>query len=118
MESLLLRRSVSGLANDRLVARLCRAREDGQEALERAVSRIMPSDERVRVALKYGELPHPFAVLTRLAGVEPEDVDLEHVFPLAPGDAWSGDGAIRGSVCASIPLACSPNTGSRLSSPM
>jgi hypothetical protein len=94
VQSLLLRRTVVGVSNDRLVARLCRARTDGQDSLERAISRITPSDERVRVALKYGDLPHPAYVLGRLAGVDTlADLAVEHVFPLAPSDAWSGDGA-------------------------
>lgn len=93
VQSLLLRRSVSGLGNERLVARLCRARQDGTAALEKAISRITPSDERVRVGLKYAELPHPAVVLARLADVDSlADVQLEFVFPPAPGDAWSGDG--------------------------
>jgi hypothetical protein len=93
VQALLLRRTVVGVPTDRLVARLCRARTDGQEALERAIARISPSDERVRVALKYGELPHPSYVLGRLAGLENlADVDVEYVFPLAPADGWSGDG--------------------------
>ncbi|TFV82062.1 DUF262 domain-containing protein [Microbacterium sp. dk485] len=94
VQSLLLRRTVSGLTNARLVARLCRARADGNDALERAISRITPSDERVRVGLKYSDLPHPAYVLGRLAGVhDPADLEVEFIFPLAPGDAWSGDGA-------------------------
>jgi len=93
VQSLILRRTVVGVSTDRLVARLCRARHDGQDSLERAISRITPSDERVRVALKYGELPHPAYVLGRLAGVESSaEVGAEHIVPLAPGDAWSGDG--------------------------
>lgn len=93
VQSLLLRRTVVGLSNDRLVARLCRAREDGPEGLITAIARITPSDERVRVALKYGALPHATYVLGRLAGVDNLDgLELEHVVPLSPGDAWSGDG--------------------------
>jgi len=93
VQALLLRRTVVGVGTDRLVARLCRAREEGPEALVRAIARITPSDERVRVALKYGELPHAAYVLGRIAGVESlADLALEHVVPLAPGDAWSGDG--------------------------
>ncbi|QJU53096.1 DUF262 domain-containing protein [Herbiconiux sp. KACC 21604] len=67
VQSLLLRRTVAGLKNDRLVARLCRARAESPEALVHAIARIMPSDDRVRVALKFSELPHPSYVLTRLA---------------------------------------------------
>src|SRR5690606_8276985 len=70
VQSLLLRRTVVGLSNDRLVARLCRAREDGPESLITAIARITPSDERVRVALKYGALPHAAYVLGRLADVD------------------------------------------------
>ena len=72
LQSLLLRRTVVGTPTDSLVARLCRAREGGREEFRRAVGRITPSDERVRVALKYGDLPHPRYVLGRLAGIDPE----------------------------------------------
>ncbi|MHA6694983.1 DUF262 domain-containing protein [Homoserinimonas sp. A520] len=93
LQSLLIRRTVVGLSNDHLVARLCRARADGSDPLVSAMARIMPSDERVRIALKYGELPHPAYVLGRLADVTNlAELDIEAVFPLAPGDAWSGDG--------------------------
>ncbi len=92
IQSLLLRRTVVGLSNDRLVARLCRAREEDPVALVHAVARIMPSDDRVKVALKFSELPHVSYVLGRIAGVDPRVLDIEHVVPLAPSDAWSGDG--------------------------
>lgn len=93
VQSLLVRRSVVGTGVERLVARLCRARDEGREALVAAVSRITPSDERVAAALKYIELPHAPYILGRLAGVDvAEDVDVEYVFPLAPGDGWTGDG--------------------------
>ncbi len=93
VQSLLIRRSVVGTGVDRLVARLCRAREEGRDALVSAISRITPSDERVAVALKYSELPHERYVLGRIAGVDGvSGLDVEHIFPLAPGDAWTGDG--------------------------
>jgi hypothetical protein len=93
IQSLLLRRTLVGVSNDRLVARLSRARAEGPDALLRAISRITPSDERVRVALKYAELPHAAYVLGRLSDVPSTvDLDVEHIVPLAPGDAWSGDG--------------------------
>ncbi|GAA3916605.1 DUF262 domain-containing protein [Microbacterium invictum] len=93
LQSLLLRRQIVGLSNDRLVARLCRAADEGRESLLRAIARITPSDERTRVGLKYSDLPHPRYVLGRLAGLDTvERLDTEHVFPLAPGDDWSGDG--------------------------
>lgn len=93
IQSLLMRRAVVGTGADRLVARLCRAREAGADALVAAIARITPSDERVAVALKYAELPHPAYVLGRIAGVDgTPGLDVEHIFPLAPGDAWSGDG--------------------------
>jgi hypothetical protein len=105
LQSMLLRRTVSGLSVDRLIARLCRARHEGTDALVQAIARITPSDERVRVALKYSELPHALYVLGRIAGVDPlsaldelsalDGLDLEHVVPLAPGDDWSGDGERR-----------------------
>lgn len=93
VQSLLVRRAVVGTGVDRLVARLCRAREEGADALVTAISRITPSDERIAVALKYSELPHAAYVLGRIAGVDGVGgLDVEHIFPLAPGDGWSGDG--------------------------
>ena len=93
VQSLLLRRTIVGLNNDRLVGRLCRAGEAGADSLAGAISRITPSDARVRVALKYGDLPHAAYVLGRLADVDgPLELDVDHVFPLAPADSWSGDG--------------------------
>ena len=92
IQSLLLRRTIVGLGNDRLVARLCRARAHGTVALTDAIARITPSDERVRIELRYTPLPHPAYVLSRLADADPSAFDVEHVFPVAPGDGWSGDG--------------------------
>ncbi|MDW4572691.1 DUF262 domain-containing protein [Microbacterium sp. M3] len=92
VQSLLVRRAVVGTGSDRLVARLCRAREEGHDALISAISRITPSDERVAVALKYSALPHASYVLRRIAGVDGQSLDVEHIFPLAPGDGWTGDG--------------------------
>lgn len=92
-QALLLRRTVVGIGTDRIVARLCRARAEGRDSLVAAISRITPSDERVRAALKYSPLPHPGYVLGRLAGIESLDgLDVEHVFPPAPSDSWTGDG--------------------------
>ncbi|TDL43656.1 DUF262 domain-containing protein [Microbacterium oleivorans] len=96
VESLLLRRTVVGLPIDRLVARFCRAADEGMESLVLAIARITPSDERTRVGLRYGELPHAAFVLERLAGVDPDsDLVLEHILPTAPSDDWSGDGVRR-----------------------
>ncbi|MBB2976793.1 hypothetical protein FHX49_002379 [Microbacterium endophyticum] len=93
VQALLLRRAIVGISNERLVARLCRARHDGPDALRHAIARITPSDERVKVALKYSELPHARYVLGRLAGAtDVSECDVEYIFPLAPGDNWSGDG--------------------------
>jgi hypothetical protein len=94
VQALLLRRTVVGTPIDRLVARLCRARDVGEDALARAFERITPSDERVRVALKYSPLPHPAYVLGRISGVDDTSgYGIDHLVPVAPGDAWSGDGA-------------------------
>ncbi|MGO2747270.1 DUF262 domain-containing protein [Microbacterium sp.] len=93
-QTLYLRRALVGLPTERLIARLCRARADGRESLMRAFARITPSDERVSAVLKYVELPHAAYVLGRLEGAEhPTEYDLEHIVPLMPGEAWSGDGA-------------------------
>ncbi|GAA1467621.1 DUF262 domain-containing protein [Microbacterium thalassium] len=94
LQSMLLRRAAVAVNNDRLVARLCRAYDDGHEALVTAISRVTPSDDRVRVALKYTELVHPEYVLGRLAGAEPgAQLDVDHIVPAAPSDAWTADGA-------------------------
>lgn len=93
LQSLLLRRTIVGTGTDRIVARLCRARDEGGDALVAALSRITPSDERIRAALKYSELPHPTYVLGRIAGLDTtEGTDVDRVVPLAPSDTWSGDG--------------------------
>ena len=93
IQALYLRRTLVNLPTERLIARLCRAREQGRDALARALARITPSDERVSAVLKYSELPHAAYVLARLQGVDDTDgFDIEHIVPPVPGDAWSGDG--------------------------
>ncbi|ALX67052.1 DUF262 domain-containing protein [Microbacterium sp. XT11] len=93
IQALYLRRTLVNLPNERLVARLCRARALGPDALARAFARITPSDERVSAVLKYSELPHAAYVLGRLEGVDdPTGYDVEHVVPAVPADTWSGDG--------------------------
>ncbi|MET2012574.1 DUF262 domain-containing protein [Microbacterium chocolatum] len=95
-ETLSLRRAVVGVSMDRIVPRLCRAREEGHVALRTAIARVTPSDERVRVALKFSPLPHAAFVLGRLAGLTaPEGYDVDHIAPVVPGEAWTGgDGRI------------------------
>lgn len=93
IQSLLLRRAVVGVPTDRLIARLCRARAEGPEQLLKAFARITPSDERIRVALKFADLPHALYVLGRIQGAkDPEGYDVEYVVPPAPHNNWSGDG--------------------------
>jgi len=97
IESLLLRRMVVGTNRERLVARLCRKWPAGPEELGRAMARVTPSDERIRLALRYRALPVGGYVLSRLESiadlpVAAADLVVDHVFPIAPGEAWSGDG--------------------------
>lgn len=93
VQALFLRRAIVGLPTDRLIARLCRARAQGRDTLERAIARITPSDERVSAVLKYGELPHPAYVLGRIEGVEDlSEYDVETIVPPVPATSWSGDG--------------------------
>lgn len=97
LQSLLLRREVVAIASDRLAARLVRALDGGIASLVSAMSRLTPSDDRVRVALKHSPLPHPEYVLSRLAqaDVTRDDLIVDHVFPAAPSDAWTGgDGRV------------------------
>lgn len=94
VQALYLRRALAGLPTERLIARLCRARADGRDALMRAFARITPSDERVGAVLKYVELPHAAYVLGRIEGVDDiSGFDVEHIVPASPGETWSGDGA-------------------------
>jgi len=94
IQTMHLRRTLVNLPGERLIARLCRARTAGHDALARAFARITPSDERVSAVLKYSELPHAAYVLGRLEGVDDiEGFDVEHIVPSVPGDTWSGDGA-------------------------
>lgn len=96
VQSLLLRRAIVGISTDRLVARLCRAADDGNDALVHAIARITPSDERTRVGLKYGDLPHARYVLARLAGIDDASgLEIDHVAPVAAGDDWSPGGERR-----------------------
>jgi len=96
VQSLLVRRTVVGVSSVRLVARLCRAWRDGHDTLLRAFARVMPSDQRVELALRYRPLPHARDLLARLAGIgDASGLDVEHVFPLAPTESWSGDGVRR-----------------------
>ncbi|MGL3150584.1 DUF262 domain-containing protein [Microbacterium sp. A82] len=93
IQALYLRRALVNLPTERLIARLCRARSEGREALMRALARITPSDERVAAVLKYVELPHAAYVLGRIERVpDTSAFDIEHIVPLAPGETWSGDG--------------------------
>ncbi|WEK59983.1 MAG: DUF262 domain-containing protein [Candidatus Microbacterium colombiense] len=93
IQALYLRRTLVNLPNERLIARLCRARAQGRDALARAFARITPSDERVSAVLKYSELPYAAYVLGRMQGVDDLDgFDIEHIVPVVPGDAWTGDG--------------------------
>ncbi|MGY1551675.1 DUF262 domain-containing protein [Microbacterium sp. A588] len=93
IQALYLRRALVNLPTERLIARLCRARSEGREALMRALARITPSDERVAAVLKYVELPHAAYVLGRIERVpDTSAFDIEHIVPLAPGATWSGDG--------------------------
>lgn len=94
IQAMYLRRTLVNLPNERLVARLCRARAEGRDSLARAFARITPSDERVGAVLKYSELPHAAYVLARLEGVDdPDGFDVEHIVPTVPSDHWSGDGS-------------------------
>lgn len=94
IQALYLRRALVNLPTERLIARLCRARAEGRDALMRALARITPSDERVAAVVKYVDLPHAAYVLSRIQGVDDTSgFDIEHIVPLAPGDTWSGDGS-------------------------
>ncbi len=95
LQSLYLRKMVVGASRDHLAAQLCRKlRQYGYPIRE--IARRMPTDERIREALKHNPLPHVGYVLRRIE--EPHDLDqlgvmqIEHIFPQFASDTWSGDG--------------------------
>lgn len=93
IQALLIRRLVVGQGTERLVARLCRAWARDRAELPASLGRITPSDERVRLALMYRDLPHPAYVLGRIEGLaDTAGLDVEHVFPTHPRTDWTGDG--------------------------
>lgn len=93
VQSLFIRKMVVGESRDGIIARLCRTWGRGRDAvrLQNDIARRTPSDERVRRALQYGALPHSGYVLGRLEGMDNFDgLEIEHIFPGAPGSAWRG----------------------------
>ncbi len=96
LQSLYLRKMVVGGSRDHLAAQLCRKRRQYGYPI-RDIARRMPTDERIREALKHNPLPHAGYVLRRLE--EPHDLDqlgdlqIEHIFPQFASNTWSGDGA-------------------------
>ena len=95
LQSLYLRKMVVGASRDHLAAQLCRkVRQYGYPIHE--IARRMPTDERIREALKHHPLPHAGYVLRRIE--DPHDLDhlgdlqIEHIFPQFASTTWSGDG--------------------------
>jgi Protein of unknown function DUF262/Protein of unknown function (DUF1524) len=92
LQSLFIRKMVVGESRDGLIARLCKTWGKWRDVarLQNDIARRTPSDERVRSALQY-RLPHAGYVLARLAGRDNLDgLEIEHIFPVAPGSAWRG----------------------------
>lgn len=90
LQSLFLRREIVGLNNERIVARLVRARAQGSEAVLEAIAKITPSDDRIRAMLKFTELPRADYVLRRLAKLPTKaPVQVVQVLPLMPAEAWN-----------------------------
>lgn len=95
LQSLYIRKMVVGSSRDHLAAQLCRKWQQYGYPI-RDISRWMPTDERVRQALKHNTLPHADYVLRRIE--EPHDLNqvgdlqIEHIFPQFPGNTWSADG--------------------------
>jgi hypothetical protein len=100
LQSLYLRKMVVGASRDHLPAQLCRKRRQYGYPIS-AIARKTPSDERIRLALTYQELPHAGYVLYRIDEYQISDpgglgglgeLQIEHIFPQFPTDTWSGDG--------------------------
>lgn len=98
LQSLYLRKMVVGASRDHLAAQLCRKQRQYGYPI-REIARRMPTDQRVREALKHNALPHAGYVLRRIE--EPHDLDqlgdlqIEHIFPQFASTTWSGDGAVE-----------------------
>lgn len=96
LQALYLRKAVVGASRDHLAARLCRKRRQYGYPI-RDIARRMPTDERIREALKRNPLPHAGYVLRRIE--EPHNLDqlgdlqVEHILPQFASTTWSGDGA-------------------------
>ena len=94
LQTLFIRRALVGLERDiQMVGRLCQElREDGYPVA--GIVRRTPEDPSVRLALTHMSLPHAGYVLRRLQFNDRTDLDLqiEHIYPQAPRDEWSGDG--------------------------
>lgn len=98
LQSLYLRKMVVGASRDHLAAQLCRKRRQYGYPI-RDIARGMPTDARVREALKHNPLPHAGYVLRRIEepyNLDPlGDLQIEHIFPQFPSDTWSGDGEVE-----------------------
>jgi len=95
LQSLYLRKMLVGANRDRLAAQLCRQRRQYGYPIHE-IARQMPSDDRVRDALKHNPLPHAGHVLRRIEGPDNLnqlcDLQVEHIFPQFARNTWSGDG--------------------------
>ena len=97
LQTMLVRRALVGFERDLgTIGRLCRELRERGYPLEGLIRRT-PEDPQVRLALSHGSLPHAGYVLTRLQRPEPEltNLQVEHIYPQNPKDAWSGDGGLR-----------------------
>ncbi len=98
LQSLYLRKMVVGASRDHLAAQLCRKRLQYGYPI-REIARRMPTDERIREALKHNPLPHSEYVLRRIE--EPHDLDqlrvlqIEHIFPQFPSSTWRGGDGVK-----------------------
>ncbi len=72
LQSLYLRKMLVGASRDHLAAQLCRKRRQYGYPI-REIARRMPTNERIREALKHNPLPHAGYVLRRIE--EPPDLD-------------------------------------------
>lgn len=93
LQSLFIRRTVVGQSRSGIIARLCRtwSRSGDPTELIGDIARRMPSDQRIRTALRLGRLPHAGFVLGRIGEVDVLDgLEIEHIFPQGPSSSWSG----------------------------
>ena len=96
LQSMWIRRAVVNLSQDLgTVGTICRELRESGYPVTGLITRT-PEDPSVRLALTHSSVPHVGYVLRHIQNPPAEALDLqiEHIHPQTPADAWSGDGEV------------------------